>query len=369
MDSIQVTYSVRPSEFDIEDQARSILLEQTVETPDTVALQYPFVRENLMGSIANITPNVDGGFLVTLSIPSLVASQNVAQLLNVLFGNVSLHERVVLEDFDLPASTISMLRGPRFGINGLRDLLNVYDRPLTCSAIKPIGISHTEMACLCTRLVRGGIDLIKDDHYLSDYSFSPFEERVRTCRDAVEKAAAETGHRTIYAPHVSGTPDEIKRQVEFAQEEGIKAVLIAPMLIGLPTFYELATKYLEIPAITHPSFGGSIRIREHVLFGKLFRMLGADAVIFPNYGGRFSYPAALCDRIASTLRAPIGQIRPAFPVPAGGMKVDRVPELVQFFGKDAILLIGGSLLEAGERLTERTRDFVGAVTEASTQLV
>lgn len=365
MDSIQVTYSIRHSEVDVEAQARSILLEQTVETPDTVALQYPFVRDNLMGSIANITQNGDGGFHVTLSVPSLVASQNVVQLLNVLFGNVSLHEHVVLEDFVLPASTASMLRGPRFGIQGLREMLGVYDRPLTCSAIKPIGISHDDMARLCTRLAKGGIDLIKDDHYLADYSFSPFEERVRTCRDAVEKVAEETGHRTVYVPHISGTPDEVKRQIEFVQREGIRAVLIAPMLLGLPTLYELTTRYLEIPVIAHPSFSGSIHIREHVLFGKLFRMLGADAVIFPNYGGRFSYPAAVCNQIASTLRSPMDHILPAFPVPAGGMSVTRVPELVQFFGRDAILLIGGSLLEAGEHLTERTCEFVRAVSDAT----
>ncbi|MGO8778380.1 MAG: ribulose 1,5-bisphosphate carboxylase, partial [Rhodomicrobium sp.] len=39
------------------------------------------------------------------------------------------------------------------------------------------------------------------------------------------------------------------------------------------------------------------------------------------------------------------------PCPAGGMTLDRVPELLDFYGPDTMLLIGGSLLAAGKRLT------------------
>ena len=39
----------------------------------------------------------------------------------------------------------------------------------------------------------------------------------------------------------------------------------------------------------------------------------------------------------------------------------RVPELLDFYGPDVMLLIGGALLEAGERLVEATADFVAAV--------
>jgi ribulose-bisphosphate carboxylase large chain len=52
------------------------------------------------------------------------------------------------------------------------------------------------------------------------------------------------------------------------------------------------------------------------------------------------------------------------PVPAGGMSVERVPELKREYGVDSMLLIGGSLLAAGERLAERSRAFVEAVAAA-----
>jgi ribulose-bisphosphate carboxylase large chain len=54
-------------------------------------------------------------------------------------------------------------------------------------------------------------------------------------------------------------------------------------------------------------------------------------------------------------------IKPALPVPAGGMGLERVPELVREYGADTVLLIGGSLLIAREHLAQRSRDFVAAV--------
>jgi ribulose-bisphosphate carboxylase large chain len=49
------------------------------------------------------------------------------------------------------------------------------------------------------------------------------------------------------------------------------------------------------------------------------------------------------------------------PVPAGGMSVERVPGMRATFGDDAMLLIGGSLLVAGDALEARCRAFVAAV--------
>lgn len=50
------------------------------------------------------------------------------------------------------------------------------------------------------------------------------------------------------------------------------------------------------------------------------------------------------------------------------MDADRVSELVRFFGLDSILLIGGSLLEAGDHLDSKARRFVENVHSAATTL-
>jgi ribulose-bisphosphate carboxylase large chain len=107
--------------------------------------------------------------------------------------------------------------------------------------------------------------------------------------------------------------------------------------------------------------GGAARIAPPVLIGKLFRMLGADALIFPNYGGRFGYSPDTCRALARAALDRREDLRPAVPVPAGGMSTARVGELLDFYGADVMLLIGGALLEARENLREATAHFVAEV--------
>lgn len=365
---LEVTYHLSDISSKVREQVESILQEQTIETPAVVAERYPFVRENMMGRVSDIVPDPMGGTLAVLELPLITASSDVSQFLNVLFGNSSLHADLELVDFQIPSSLEALFPGPQHGVDGLRQIVGAARRPLTCSALKPVGARIDELVDLCRGFVAGGIDMIKDDHYLADQTFAPFERRVHACLASVEDMSAKSGNRSIYIPNLSGTPDAIRREADFAQRAGAKAVMVAPMLVGMPFLHELTTRWLDIPVIAHPSFGGSVRVRSTTLFGKLFRLFGADAVIFANFGGRFSYPPSVCREIAGNLREEWMWIKRAFPVPAGGMNADRAPELVRFFGRDTILLVGGSLLESGEALAEMTRAFTESVRSAAEAL-
>jgi ribulose-bisphosphate carboxylase large chain len=123
---------------------------------------------------------------------------------------------------------------------------------------------------------------------------------------------------------------------------------------------DLSETTRDIAFFAHPALSGS-RIAPALLFGKIFRMLGADAVIYPNYGGRFGYSPETCREIARAALEERDGLTAALPVPAGGMTVGQVREMLDFYGPDIMLLIGGDLLAARERLGEETKAFVGAV--------
>ena len=82
--------------------------------------------------------------------------------------------------------------------------------------------------------------------------------------------------------------------------------------------------------------------------------LQSGAVIFPTYGGRFGYSPATCRELAANAR-------PALAVPAAGITLNRIGELLDFYGPDTMLLIGGNLLLARDRITEESRAFAEAV--------
>ena len=206
---------------------------------------------------------------------------------------------------------------------------------------------------------------VQDDHALADQSYSPFAARVKACAAAVRAGVEASGHPTRYVPNISGDLDRLREHIRIAEGEGIDTVLIAPMVVGLPAFHAVTRAHPGIAFIAHPAMGGAARIAPPLLIGKLFRLFGADAVIFPNHGGRFGYSAATCAAIAAAARGEWQGLMPALPVPAGGMTLDRLPELLAFYGTDVMILIGGGLLSAGEHLTSETARFVAQTAELS----
>src|SRR5690606_23638767 len=152
-------------------------------------------------------------------------------------------------------------------------------------------------------------------------------------------------------------------QLGIARNEGLNTVLIAPMIAGLANLHRLTRDFPDFAFIAHPAMAGASRIAPPLLLGRLFRLFGADATIFPNQGGRFGYTKETCASIAEAARANWHGLRPCAPVPAGGMSLERVPELLDFYGPDTMLLIGGSLLAAGDRLKETARSFARRVAE------
>ena len=359
MEFLTAHYHVAAAPEDIAARADALALEQSIEMP-LVAVRSEFVREHIVARVGDIAPLPAGGFRVALELAVATTGHEIGQLMNMLFGNCSLQEDVRLVDVVLPPALLGAFPGPRFGIAGLRERLDAHGRALTCTALKPQGLPPAELAALAGTFARAGIDVIKDDHGIANQTYAPFAVRVAACQRAIGAANRETGRRSVYAPSLSGGPRQLAEQARIVAGEGVGAVLAAPMVMGLPTFSDLVEE-LGVPVIAHPALGGASHIHPPLLCGLIFRLCGADATIFPNYGGRFSYSRELCVALTARAREPHGHLRACLPVPAGGMNVARVPEMLGLYGRDTMLLIGGALLAAGDRLFEHSREFVATV--------
>ncbi|NVO14977.1 MAG: ribulose 1,5-bisphosphate carboxylase [Rhodoplanes sp.] len=319
------------------------------------------LRDGIVGRVDAIEPAGADRFAVTIALACATIEADAGQLLNMLFGNSSLHDDVVLADVALPDDMAAGFGGPRHGIAGFRGRLGAERRALTATALKPQGLPPAALADLAQKFAAGGIDLIKDDHGIADQSYAPFAARVPRIADAVREAVRKTGRPTLYVPNLSGDLDSMRVQLACAGAAGVAAVMVAPMVAGFATVRTLVTENPDMAFVAHPALGGASRVAPPLLFGKLFRLIGCDAIVYPNFGGRFGWSAQTCRALADAARAPWHGLAPSLPGPAGGMTRERVPELLDFYGPDVMLLIGGALLEAGPRLIEATADFVAAV--------
>mmetsp|Transcript_25561 Transcript_25561/g.53393 ORF Transcript_25561/g.53393 Transcript_25561/m.53393 type:complete len:1020 (+) Transcript_25561:329-3388(+) len=275
----------------------------------------------------------------------------------------------------------TMFPGPRYGIRGLRELLGVPRAPLLCTALKPMGRSAEELADMAYSLARGGMDIIKDDHGLSNQIWAPFNKRVQLCSQAVLRANRETGRKTLYAPCLNAPSDQIFERAKFSKECGAGAVLLLPGLSGWDVARKLASDpTFGLPILIHPAMLGGWLHSHHrddgeqqldndgedehprglsheFLFGVLPRLCGGDAVIFPNEGSRFQVTSDECQQVVEGCRRPMGRFQPILPSPAGGMKLHHVNDMRKTFGDDTLYLIGGGLLEQGPDLEEGARMF------------
>ena len=356
MSRFHAIYHVRSDARSIEARAQAIAVEQSVEMPLS-AIEDQQILDEIVGKVEAISQIGSGTFAVRIALARATAGNDAGQLVNMLFGNTSLQEDVVLHDAEFSDDIAAAFDGPNVGLAGLRARAGAAGRALTCSALKPQGLSPARLGELAARFARGGIDYIKDDHGLADQSYSPFAARC----EAVAKALRETGARARYVPSLSGDLDALRAQIGAARNAGIDTVMVQPMIMGLSNFAKLAAENRDVAFFAHPTLAGATRIAPQFLFGKIFRMLGADALVFPNHGGRFGYTPETCRAIAETALAEWHGLKPAVPVPAGGMTTNRVGEMLDFYGSEVMLLIGGALLDARERLTEATAAFVEAV--------
>ena len=355
---MHVTYRIAASADTIAARAEALAREQSVECP-VAAVTDRRVREAVMGQVLHLAPDGPSHFRAVIALALETVGDDAGQLLNMWFGNVSLQPDVCLVDVRWPDG-LPALPGPRFGVAGVRERLGVPHGVITCTALKPVGSSVAALAALAGQQARAGFHLIKDDHGLADPVSAPFAERVPAIQAAVDAANRETGGRCVYAPNLNGGPRAVQDQLALCREVGVGAVMLCPLVLGVSQVAELVHDALGVPVLAHPALGGHLRIDPAVLFGTLFRLIGADMVIFPNHGGRFSYDVVTCQRIAAALAAPLGGHRPALPVPAGGMTPARVGEMCASYGEDVVLLVGGALL-AAEAPAQAMRDFVQAV--------
>lgn len=343
---LRITYLVRCSgDENPEEKVGDIAYEQTVELPRGCA-PAP-IEERYPGRVEALDEEPDGRYRARISYDVAVLDHGLPQLLNVVFGNISMQTGIQVVHVEWPLQHMPGAPGPAFGVEGIRRIAQAPEgRPLICAALKPMGLTPRELADRCHALAAGGADVIKDDHGLCNQAPSPLADRVGVCQEAVARANAETGHHCAYFPNVTGRFGEIPSYVELVQKAGCQGVLVCPMIVGIDVMVWLA-ETSGLAVLAHPALTGMFFAPEHgilpeIFYGQLLRLAGADGVIYTNAGGRFPFSEETCVGINERLLEPLGDRRPAFPVPGGGINVARVTHWLERYGPDTMFLIGGS---------------------------
>lgn len=287
---------------------------------------------------------------ITVSYPSANFSADLPAILTTVFGKLSLDGEIKLLDLGFEEALLKQFPGPRFGIEGIRGLLNAHGRPLVMSIFK--GVIGRDLNYLTAQLRQqalGGVDLVKDDEILFDNPLTPFEQRITAAKAVLQEVYSETGHRTLYAVNLSGRTSQLRDKALRARELGADALLFNVHAYGLDVLQELAEdRDIGLPLMAHPAFSGAFisspfyGVAAELVLGKLTRYAGADFSLFPSPYGSVAMEKTSALALGEQLTNK-SLVKRTFPVPSAGIHPGLVPLLINDFGVDSIINAGGGV--------------------------
>jgi len=108
---LTVIYHVRSDACAIEARAQAIAVEQSVEMPLS-AIEDRQILDQIVGRVEHINALSPGLYAVRIALSRATVGDDPGQLINMLFGNTSLQEDVVLHDAELPLEMVRRHGGP-----------------------------------------------------------------------------------------------------------------------------------------------------------------------------------------------------------------------------------------------------------------
>ncbi len=297
-------------------------------------------RESDTPSYPTLTPSARHiyGCRVKIAHPHINFGPKLPNLLSAACGEGTFFSTgisaIKLFDIEFPNSFLYHFEGPQFGIEGLRDILGVHDRPLFFGVIKPnLGLSPEPFAELAYQGWVGGLDIAKDDEMLGDVEWSPLQERARLLGRARLKSEKETGQKKIYLANITDEVDRLVELHDIAVAGGANALLVNGMTTGLSAV-RMLRKHSQVPLVGHLPFIAAFTrapcLGVHSkLITKLQRLAGFDAYIMPGFGERMKTPENEVLLNIEECFKPFGHLKKILPVPAGSQWAGSAPALYE----------------------------------------
>jgi len=217
---------------------------------------------------------------------------NVQNILTFIAGNIFGMSNLAgckLLDVHFPSSMLAQYDGPNVSIDDMRKYLNVYDRPILGTIIKPkIGLTATEYAEICYDFWVGGGDFVKNDEPQANQDFCPYNQMVDGIRNAMDRAEQETGHTKVHSFNVSSPDfDTMIERADYVQSKmkpGSYAFLVDGITAGWMAVQTIRRRYPNVFLHFHRAGHGAFTRKENP-FGftvpvmtKFARLAGASGI-------------------------------------------------------------------------------------------
>jgi ribulose-bisphosphate carboxylase large chain len=310
---------------------------------------------------------IDGNYVKIAYPLALWEEGNAVQLSSGIAGNIFGMKAVAnlrLIDISLPQAYLKHFKGPCFGMEGIRKMMKIHGRPLTGAVPKPkIGFTAKEHAEIGYETWMGGFDFVKDDENLTSTSFNRFDDRVNLLARKRERAERETGEEKSAFLNITADTETMKKRADLLAEYGWNYAMIDVVVAGtagVMTMRDYCSD-LNLAIHAHRAMHAAFdRNRKHGItmyfLAKIMRLIGVSQIHTGTAVGKLTGSKKESVLLADLLREKKvnavdhlclsqnwGKIKSAFPVSSGGLHPGLVPDVLDIYGTELVLLVSGGI--------------------------
>lgn len=341
------TFYLEPEGISLEEAAGGVAAESSIGTWTELTTTKPYLAR-LAAHTFSIKNN-----LIKIAYPiELFEKGNMPNILSSVAGNVfglKALKNLRLNDAEFPPKLTKSFKGPQFGIEGIRKLLKVPQRPFVGTIIKPkLGLKTEDHAQVAYEAWSGGCDIVKDDENLSSQEFNFFENRILKTLESRDKAEEETGERKVYMANITAETETMVKRAQYVKDQGGKYVMIDILTCGFSALQTLRDQNFKL--VIHAHRAGHAAFTKNQKHGiamrviaKVARVIGVDQLHVGTIIGKMSETRQEVTENISALKCEMNGLRPVMPVASGGLHPRLVPALIQTFGRDFIIQAGGGI--------------------------
>ncbi|MFA5020068.1 MAG: type III ribulose-bisphosphate carboxylase [Candidatus Pacearchaeota archaeon] len=357
-DDIVCLFRITPNKMSMEEAANTVALESSVGTWTEVKEQ-DYVKK-LRARVFEIKKDY-----IKVAYPSgLFEPENIPNILSSIAGNIfgmKTVKSIRLEDVSFPNSILKHHKGPKYGIKGIREMMDVQKRPLIGTIIKPkLGLNTEHHSKSAYESWIGGCDIVKDDENLSSQRFNKFEKRLSKTLQMADKAESETGEKKAYLVNITAETREMIKRAQLAEAQGSKYIMIDILTSGWSAVQTIRECKFKMAIHAHRAMHAAFTRNKTqgismMAIADFARLAGVDQLhIGTGIGkldGDIKEIKSLAEEIKGKdikstnkrLKQNWSNINSVLPVSSGGLHPGHIPFLVRNLGKDLVIQAGGGI--------------------------
>jgi len=351
-------FKVIPNRISMKKAANTVALESSVGTWTEVKGQ-DYV-EKLKAKVFSIKGN-----LVKIAYPQeLFEFDNVPNILSSVAGNIfgmKAVKSIRLQDVSFPQKILKSFSGPKYGIEGVRKMMKIKNRPFVGTIIKPkLGLNTQHHAQSAYESWIGGCDIVKDDENLASQKFNLFEKRLAKTLEMADKAEEVTGEKKAYLVNVTAETKEMIKRAQLAEKMGSKYIMVDIITAGWAALQTLRESNFKMAIHAHRAMHAAFDRNPDqgismMVLADFARLIGVDQIHIGTGIGKLegkiqdiedlSEEIEMKDVKATKMRLAQkwGNIKPTLAVSSGGLHPGHIPFLVKHLGKDLVIQAGGGV--------------------------